>query len=558
MKLRLCLALAFFAALPLCAQQTSAPPPGADAGANPPGGKPPLPLPPGDTPPGGQPPGTPPRPGGVEPALPNGAPPLPVQPGVAVVPPVAARTDRKPSVVRVNVTNQAWDFMRPWGKRAPFSRRGVGPVLPGNRVLVTAELVGNANYLELEAPEGGQKTPASVEAVDYEANLALLKPEDDKFLSAFEPVQFTTAVVGDTISIWQLESTGTLLVTKGSLTTTEISRYPIDESPLLVYRATASLQFRDASFTLPVAKDDKLIGIVMRYDNATKGVEIVPTPIIEHFLKDASQPPYEGFPRAGMAYSNTRDPQLRRFIGLEGKHSGGVYITDVVKGGPAETAGLKPGDVVLKIGGEPVDQDGNFTHPEYGKISSTFLITTQRQHGESVKFTVFRKGELTELEVKAAHRDVEEFVVEPYVIDRAPKFYLLGGLVLQELSRQYLKEWGADWAKKAPEDLVYYDRHQTELFREGPKKLVLLSTVLPSPATVGYEDLRQLIVTKINGVPLDRLADVPKALAKSGDGLHKLEFESDPASVYLDAAAITSGDEALMENYRIPALHRLE
>ena len=34
-----------------------------------------------------------------------------------------------------------------------------------------------------------------------------------------------------------------------------------------------------------------------------------------------------------------------------------------------------------------------------------------------------------------AHRDVQSFVVEPYVIDRAPKFYVLGGLVLQELRR---------------------------------------------------------------------------------------------------------------------------
>ena len=35
------------------------------------------------------------------------------------------------------------------------------------------------------------------------------------------------------------------------------------------------------------------------------------------------------------------------------------------------------------------------------------------------------------------------------------KFYILGGLVLEELSRQYLKEWGQEWMKKAPEDLVY-------------------------------------------------------------------------------------------------------
>jgi len=67
------------------------------------------------------------------------------------------KPDAPMSVVRVNVTNQAWDFAHPWGKRPPYSRRAIGTILAGNRVLVTAELVANANYVELETAEGGQK-----------------------------------------------------------------------------------------------------------------------------------------------------------------------------------------------------------------------------------------------------------------------------------------------------------------------------------------------------------------------------------------------------------------
>ena len=33
------------------------------------------------------------------------------------------------SLVRVNSTNQAFDFFRPWTKKAPFLRRGLGVVL---------------------------------------------------------------------------------------------------------------------------------------------------------------------------------------------------------------------------------------------------------------------------------------------------------------------------------------------------------------------------------------------------------------------------------------------
>ena len=210
------------------------------------------------------------------------------------------------SVVRVNVTNQPWDFAHPWGKRPPYSRRAIGTILSDNRVLVTAELVANANYVELETAEGGQKVPATVEVVDYEANLALLKTDDAAFLKSYKPLELTHAHIGDTLAVWQLESTGSLLVTKGLLTTVEVTRYPIDESALLVYRMTAPLQFRDSSFTLPVVKDGKLVGLVMRYDNTTNNAEILAAPVIEHFLLDAKKAPYEGFARIGITSSPSR------------------------------------------------------------------------------------------------------------------------------------------------------------------------------------------------------------------------------------------------------------
>ena len=54
------------------------------------------------------------------------------------------------SLVRVNSTNQSYNLMRPWTKRQPFTRRGTGVVLDQKRILVTAELVGNSNFIELE------------------------------------------------------------------------------------------------------------------------------------------------------------------------------------------------------------------------------------------------------------------------------------------------------------------------------------------------------------------------------------------------------------------------
>jgi len=472
--------------------------------------------------------------------------------------PAARAEDAKTlSIIRVNVTNQAWDFARPWGKRPPYSRRAVGTVLEGGRVLVTAELVANANYVEFETPEGGRRVPATVDVVDYEANLAILKTDDAEFLKPIKPLEVAPAVVGDTLAVWQLEATGNLLVTKATLTTAEVTRYPVDDSPLLIYRLTAPLQFRDSSFTLPVVKDGKLAGLVMRYDTTTNNADLIPAPVIQHFLTDAAKPPYKGFPRSGITSAQTRDPQFRRYIGLTGQ-TGGIYVTDVLPGGPAALAGVEKGDVILKIDGEAVDQDGNYKDADYGKISISHLFSTKHFDGEALKITVFRKGESKDLDLKLAHRPVESYVIEPYIFDRAPRFYILGGLVLGELSRQYLKEFGSDWMKKAPEQFVYFDRQQNELFKHGPKKIVFLNRVLPSDLTVGYEELTHLVVKKINGVALQSLADIPDALTKATNGLHRIEFDGEPGTIYLDAALVSAGEVAFKQKYRLPTLQRLE
>jgi membrane-associated protease RseP (regulator of RpoE activity) len=306
-----------------------------------------------------------------------------------------------------------------------------------------------------------------------------------------------------------------------------------------------------------VIKDGKLAGLIMRYDNTTNNADVLPAPVIEHFLKDAAQAPYEGFPRVGITSSSTRDPQFRRYLGVNGSTPGGVYIADVLRDGPAARAGIEKGDVILAVDGQAVDQDGNYRDADYGKIGISHLFSTRHFVGDAVKFTFFRKGEKKEVNVTLARRLVESYAIEPYIIDRAPKFFVLGGLVLCELSRQYLKEFGNDWQKKAPEQFVYFDRQQNELFKDGPKKIVFLNRVLPSDLTIGYEELTQLVVTKVNDVPLECLADLPAALAKAKDGLHKIEFDGEPGVIYLDAAGVAAASDELQKKYRLPVLQRL-
>jgi S1-C subfamily serine protease len=471
---------------------------------------------------------------------------------------VAAEPPRQLSVVRVNVTNQPYDFGKPWSKRNPYSRRGIGAVLPNNRVLVTGEMIANSSYVELEAPEGGRRVPAEVEAVDYEANLGLLKTSEPDFLKAYVPLALTIATVGDTVNVWQLENNGNLLVTRGTMTTAELARYPIDESTFMIYRITSSLQPRDSSYTMPLVKEGKLIGMLSRFDTSSSNADVVPTPVIEHFLRDVAHPPYKGFPRGGVSFANTRDPQFRRFLGLTDQTQGGVYISEVFAGGPAARAGLEKGDVLLRVDDQNVDQDGNYVDPVYGKIAVGHLLSVRHYVGDKLKLSIWRGGAAKDLELELSHRSPQDYVIDPYIVDRAPRFFILGGLVMQELSRQYLREWGSDWLKKAPGDLVYLERQQNELFKEPGRKVVFLSRVMPSDATIGYEELHHLVVTKINGREIKGLQDVADAAAHPANGLHQIEFASEPSTIYLDAQQVQSSEQILAKTYRLPTLQRLE
>jgi hypothetical protein len=325
----------------------------------------------------------------------------------------------------------------------------------------------------------------------------------------------------------------------------------------LMYRLTVSLQFRDAAFTMPVVKAGKLVGVLTRYDTQSANGDVIPTPVIEHFLRDAAQAPYQGFPRAGVSYASTRDPQLRRFARL-GPKDGGVYVTEIFHGGPAEKAGIEKGDVILRVDDLPVDQDGNYADTTYGKIALGHLLSTRHYVGDVVKFSLLRNGGPKDVTLTLTHRAPESYMSPPYILDAAPRFYILGGLVLQELSRQYLKEFGADWWKKAPEELVFLDRHQNELRRDSSHRVIFLNRVLPSDATVGYEELHQLVVTAINGTELHSLNDIPAALEKAEGGIHKIAFEGDPGAIYLDAAQVAQSDAILAKTYRLPSLKRLE
>jgi S1-C subfamily serine protease len=476
------------------------------------------------------------------------------EPGV----PASMSTQKQLALVRVNVTGQSYDYFRPWQKKAPFSKRALGAVLSKGRVLVTADLVANQNFVELERAETGEKTAAKVQVIDYEANLALLEPTEKTFLDGITPLEITAdTVVGDRLAAWQLEPTGALLATEGLVTTVQMTEYPIDVGEFLTYRVSIPMQYRENSYTVPLVKNNKLAGLLLRYDSRSQLLDAIPAPIITHFLKEADSQNYRGFPSAGFSFFPTRDPELREFAG-EKRKGGGVYVTNVEPNTPAMKAGLQVGDIVTAVADREIDQNGNYVDPLHGKIEFTNLLTAHAYSGDVVPFRVERNGKPIQLNVTLEHRDAKDYVSPPYNLDQPPRYYVLGGLIFQELSRQYLKEWGPTWERSAPQRLVYFDRFQSELFPEGNRRVVILSQVLPADSTIGYDDLAYLTVTKVNGKEIKSLDDLAEAVKHPIDGFIKIETEEDPKQIALDAAQVATEASTLQENYGISSLQRLD
>ncbi len=465
------------------------------------------------------------------------------------------------SLLKVNVTMQPWNQRIPWQKASPSSRRGLGVLLEGNRILVTAQMVADATYIELEKADTGYRLPAKVKAVDYDANLALLEPAQavDGFFSGLKPMAVeTNARIGDALQAWQLDRAGELILTPVTINKILTSRYVLETSFFLVYEAIGIIRSEANSFTLPVIKNGKLAGLLLNYDSKNQSASVLPGPIIAHFLKDMADGNYQGFPSLGVEYQQTLDEQFREYLGMT-KGQSGVYISNVAKGGSAENIGVKEGDIILDMNGHAVDARGDYKDAQFGRLNMSHIVRGQAFVGDTVKIKVLREGKEQVLEGKLTRKAAKDFVVPPYLFDKGSNFLVMGGLIFQELSLPYLQSFGAEWESNAPLRLIFIARHTDEYEKQGRKKIVFLAGALPTRSTQGYERLGGLIITEVNGKPVNDLSDLDSAFKAPQEGLHKIEFEEAPKVIWLDAIMAESDNTRLLGGvYRLGNLKRIE
>ena len=464
----------------------------------------------------------------------------------------------EPSILHVRVTRQSHDFIRPWQKASPQQASGQGVVIGPDRILVPGNLLANATLVEVERIGDGTRCEATVVCADYVANLGLVRPKDAEFAKTLRPVKIRPrARRGDRVTAVQFEPNGIPSISDGEIKTAEVTTPAGAAGRFLVYQVSIDLKL-DSTGNVPFFQRGRLIGFMVAYDKSGRTATLIPSPVIEHFLADLADGEYRGFPEMGFGTSAIRDPQVRRYLGMANGEPG-VYVEQVIPGSPAEKAGMRKGDVLVKLDAYAVNRHGQYEDPEYGAMALSHLIKTRRQVGDTLRCTVRRGAETVELEATLAHLAADDYPVPPYVLDRPPRFAIVGGFVFQELSRQLLAVWGNDWPSKAPRHLTRLDREQWERLQPGDK-VVILARVLPTPENIGFENLAFQIVASVNGKPVKSVRELAEAVANAGPvRFHTVQFDM-PAvpDLTIPAATLELADRFVRERYGISRLSHLD
>ncbi len=459
------------------------------------------------------------------------------------------------SFVRVNATLQSFNAGQPWQRNSPTSRSGLGTIISKTEILITAEMVANQTYLELRSADNFERVQAEVVAIDYKANLALIKPtKEGSFIDKLPALELGgPAEIGDQATIWQLESTGTPLQTLTTIRSVDTSSTFLPGNSFLTYILRGSMQSASSSFTLPTVRDGKFLGLLTSYDSDDQTSEVIAPEIIATFLRDARDGSYKGFPTLGCATQSIEDLIFRDYLGLS-EDSGGLFITRVQEDSPADIAGLEKGDVLLSVDGQRIDRRGYFKHPRYGLLPWTAIIRNDKIVGDEIKLSFFRDGEEKSTEATLAAAPAQ--LVPSHIHDSPPPFYIKGGLVFQELSRSYLTAFGDKWSTRAPLSLLHALENPTD-YEDSRDHIVFLSRVIPTPITVGYDGFGGIVVDSVNDVAIRNINDLAAALQeKPSNGIHKIELAGATPTLYLDAQYSDLIDKNFLEQ-GFPLLSRI-
>ncbi len=446
------------------------------------------------------------------------------------------------NVVKIYTTSQEPDYDTPWQAENPSSSTGSGVVIEGGLVLTGAHVIADATFIQVQKSSDPNKAVARVEAVCHDSDLALLGVSDASFLGDVEPAEIGDFPdLRDTVSVVGYPVGGEeISITQGVVSRLEVQKY--DHSQRRQLAVTVDAAINEGNSGGPVFKEGQVIGIAFQtLEDAENVGEIVPAPVIRHFLGAVAQGREPVVPGLGISSMNLENPTLRRALGLAPEHSG-VLVTSVEYGGSAWGV-LRARDALLSFGGHDIANNGTCLYRERYRTSFD-VVLGDYYVGDRVEARIVRDGR-----EQTVWLDLKPLVdlVPRSQYDTLPTYFVYGGVVFQPLSLDLLKTWREWWHRAPPE---YLNLYYTGIRTEEQQEVVTISQVLADELNVGFEDFYHETVVAVNGLlPRDMRDFVDRV--ESTSGLVEITTSRQGTLVF-DPAEAAEAAPRILERYCIP------
>jgi S1-C subfamily serine protease len=483
-------------------------------------------------------------------APPPAGPPRPSAPAQAVVPvpvPVAPPKPNGPvqkSLVRITATSVEPDYKAPWNSGGIQRGVGAGFVISGNRILTNAHVVSNSRYLTVEREGDPNKYPATVQFVAHDCDLALITVSAPDFFKNMLPLKFGgIPALESTVSAYGYPIGGERMsVTTGIVSRIDFQLYThssIDQH----LAVQISAQINPGNSGGPVMQNAKVVGVAFQgySGDVAQGVAyMIPTPVINRFLKDISNGQYGKYVDLGITYSKLQNPAQRRFLGLKDDDRG-VLVSTVVAAGPS-TDILRPSDVLLAIDDHPIASDSNVELE--GERAEFQEVVERKFKGDSVKFDVWRDKQPMTVTIKLY--TPWPYLIQGHSYDVRPRYVLYGGLLFQPLNLDLFEAY-------RPTDLRL--RHFFEYFileqiyLQHPD-VIVLTNILPDPINTYLAPYRGGIVDEINGKKVRTLDELASAFAETPEQF-VIRMVGDGPPLVLDRNKVEAARERIKTRYNV-------
>ena len=450
----------------------------------------------------------------------------------------APQNDPLNAVVRIETVSTVPNYLLPWQNRTPQSSSGSGVVIPGNQILTNAHNVADSTLITVRKQNEDTLFVAKVKFVDHECDLALLTVDDPAFFSDITPMEFAETPPPQSMVIaagFPIGGDG-LSLTQGIISRIEVRSYAHSDKKLLTAQIDASINPGNSGG--PVFYKGKVVGIA--FQGSRRGESLgymIPYEIISHFFDDIKDGKVDGFGSLGFLYLPLDNPDTRAYLKMTPDQTG-ILVRKVYNEGGDNA--LQAGDVILSIDGKKVANNGNIRLAD-GQPRYFSTVVSAKQIGESVKVELLRDGKVVTSDMPVRKVDDK---IEPYLYDRRPEYFIIGGLVFTRLTYSYLLTFGND---TPPMEML----EKLKEVKDSPDdNVVVLTQVLGDEVNVGYQNFDSMVLDSINGKKVHNLREVVELVESCKDEYITFEFEGD-IPVTLNIGKLRAATPAILDRYHI-------